>query len=196
MFNLIKIQTYKIFSNFLSYPDYLLKQNIHFTMTILKDEKILNIENLNKIKEFIYYIKNNDLLFLQENYVAIFDRQKQFSLYLFEHIYGDSRERGMAMIDLKNLYRKSNFDLPINVELPDFIPVFLEYLSINTPEKAVFLLDEIVNIISVLHQRLKKINNLYYIIFYILESLSNIKSDINIINEVVNINNSLNSINF
>ena len=183
---MIKLKTYKILSNFLIYPDDLLKNSINDAIDILKFESLLNDVCINKIEEFKNYIINNDLLYLQEYYVSIFDRQQQFSLYLFEHIHGDSRERGMAMVDLKNLYKSSNFDLYDNSELPDFIPVFLEYLSVNSFEKSCILLGEIINIISILNHRLQKIKSPYYIIFFILETLSNIKSDINIINKVLN----------
>lgn len=181
---LVKLKTYKVLSILLLYPNNVLKKSIDCIMDVLKDDGILLSRDIDELYNFILYIKNNNLLFLQENYVSIFDRQKHFSLYLFEHIHGDSRERGMAMIDLKNLYRKSNFEISIDRELPDYIPLFLEYLSLCSKDQASLLLGEVVNIISVLHSRLKSINSYYYIIFSILESLSNIRSDEKIINKI------------
>ena len=163
-----------------------MKTSIHLISDILKDEKILSDNDLYSINEFIYYIKKNDLLFLQESYVSIFDRQKHFSLYLFEHIHGDSKERGMAMIDLNNLYQKSNFEISYQNELPDFIPVFLEYLALISVNQASTLLSEIINIITTLRLRLKAINSPYYIIFSILESLSKTKPDEKIIKKISN----------
>lgn len=181
---MIKIQTYKIFSTLLSYPNENLKIYINKMLETIEKENILFEEKINKIKKFTFYIKENNLLFLQEKYVSIFDRQKQLSLYLFEHIHGDSRERGMAMVDLKNLYEKSNFAMKSENELPDYIPVFLEYLSLISKEQASLLLGEIINIITTLKIRLKHIESHYYSIFSALESLSSIKPDKDFINKI------------
>ncbi len=186
---MIKIKTYKVFSTLLLYPDAELKHNVNLALDILIKEAVLHTEYINIIKSFVEYIDNNDLLFLQEEYVSLFDRQKNFSLYLFEHIHSDSRDRGMAMIDLKNLYKTSNFDIPLGGELPDYLPVFLEYLSILSIDKASFLLGEVINIIAVLRYRLNLINNIYYKLFYALESLSAIKSDNSIIEKSSACNN-------
>ena len=191
---MIKIKTYKVFSTMLLYPDYEFKHNIKLAKNILYEEAILKDEYINMILSFIDYVDKNDLLFLQEEYVSLFDRQKQFSLYLFEHIHGDSRDRGMAMIDLKNLYKTSNFDMPLGGELPDYIPVFLEYLSVLSLSKSSILVGEVINIIAILGYRLKLINNIYYNLFCALESLSAIKSDNDVVEKAVS-NNSFHSIN-
>lgn len=183
---MIKLQTFKIFSELLLYPDNNLKNHINYAYDLLKKEGMLTTEMTKNINIFVSYIKTNDILYLQETYVSIFDRQKQFSLYLFEHIHGDSRDRGMAMIDLKNLYEKSSIEISKKNELPDFIPIFLEYLSINSKNQATLLLGEIINIISILYLRLKAIESPYYVIFYALESLSSVKPDKKIINNLIN----------
>lgn len=178
----------------LLYPDYEFKHNIKLAGNILFEESVLKDKYINMILSFIDYIDKNDLLFLQEEYVSLFDRQKQFSLYLFEHIHGDSRDRGMAMIDLKNLYKTSKFDMPLGGELPDYIPVFLEYLSVLSLDKSSILLGEVINIIAILGYRLKFINNIYYNLFCSLESLSATKSDNDVVEKAVS-NNSFYSIN-
>ena len=193
---MIKLQTYKIFSILLSYPDDELKKSIIFISDILKKENILSNNDLKLMDDFIFYIKKNNLLFLQESYVSIFDRQKHFSLYLFEHIHGDSKERGMAMIDLNDLYKKINLEILKQNELPDFIPVFLEYLSLTSKEQASLLLGEIINIITTLRLRLQAIKSSYYVIFAALESLSEIKPDEKIIRKVSNDNTVLKVSNF
>lgn len=159
------------------YPNEDLINSIDLIDGILKEEAILKVNYVNDILLFVDFIKKNELIYLQENYVSLFDRRKSFSLYLFEHIHGDSRDRGMAMVDLKNLYTASNFDIPIGGELPDYIPVFLEYLSILPLNKAADLLGEIINIIAILGNRLKVIDSIYYVIFLALESLSSVTPD-------------------
>lgn len=187
---MIKTNTYKIISVLLLYPDNNLKNSTSIILEIIEKEKVISEEKIFELKKFISYIEDNNLLYLQEKYVSIFDRQKQFSLYLFEHIHGDSRERGMAMVDLKNLYEKSEFSMEAENELPDYIPVFLEYLSLISKEKASLLLGEIINIITILHLRLEKIKSEYSVIFSILESISSIKSDKKFIEKINNKENS------
>src|SRR6185437_8539200 len=69
-----------------------------------------------------------DLLAAEERYVDLFDRGRALSLHLFEHLHGDSRDRGEAMVELKQIYERAGFELSAR-ELPDFLPVVLEYLS-------------------------------------------------------------------
>ena len=64
----------------------------------------------------------------EERYVDLFDRGRSLSLHLFEHLHGESRDRGEAMVDLKRIYERAGFDLSAR-ELPDYLPVVLEYLS-------------------------------------------------------------------
>lgn len=190
---MIKLKTYKIFSTLLLYPNDELKTSIDCVIDILKEETLISSYELDQLNLFVSYIKENNLLFLQESYVSVFDRQKHFSLYLFEHIHGDSRERGMAMVDLGNLYKRSFFEMPVGGELPDYIPVFLEYLSLMSKDKAALLLGEIVNIVAVLSRRLEAIDSLYYIIFSILESLSSTKPDKKFIGKILSDDISLNN---
>ena len=182
---LIKLRTYKIFSTLLLYPTEELKEYIFVVEDILRKESILDSCYIEKLMTFCKYIESTDLILLQECYVSLFDRQRHLSLYLFEHIHGDSRDRGMAMVDLKNLYRASDFDILSGYELPDYIPVFLEYLSILSVDKAAVLLGEIINIIAIVGNRLLEKNSMYNVIFFALESLSNIKSDENIVKKAL-----------
>ncbi|NHV28754.1 nitrate reductase molybdenum cofactor assembly chaperone [Burkholderia sp. D-99] len=80
------------------------------------------------LDRFFAYVRERDLLTLQENYVALFDRGRATSLYLFEHVHGESRDRGQAMVDLLQMYERHGLFLKQG-ELPDYLPVFLEYLS-------------------------------------------------------------------
>ena len=69
-----------------------------------------------------------DLYDLQERYVDLFDKTRRHSLHLFEHIHGESRDRGQAMVDLVAHYERGGLDVTAN-ELPDYLPLFLEFLS-------------------------------------------------------------------
>ena len=105
-----------------------------------------------------------DLYDLQERYVLLFDRTRSLSLHLFEHVYGESRDRGQAMVDLRNLYEKNGLVISTS-ELPDHVPLFLEFLSTRPREEACDLLGQTAHILSALGERLRKRHSPYAAIF-------------------------------
>src|SRR3546814_637451 len=88
----------------------------------------LQPDRLVVLEPLLGYLGEGDLIDLQENYVATFDRRAAHSLHLFEHIHGESRDRGQALIDLRQEYINHGL-LPDTNELPDYIPLFLEFLG-------------------------------------------------------------------
>lgn len=171
---------YKLLSILLMYPDSDFKLSLEKIMHDFINERILSKKSHDDIICFLNYLIKEDLLFLQQSYVDIFDRKKIYSLYLFEHIHGDSKDRGQAMVDLQNMYISNGYKMN-SYELPDYLPVFLEYLSLISEKDSTYLLGEVVNIIVVIGSRLKEINSLYNTLFFALEELSSVKSDENII---------------
>jgi nitrate reductase molybdenum cofactor assembly chaperone NarJ/NarW len=107
---------------------------------------------------------------LEERYVALFDRTPSLSLNLFEHVHGDSRERGQAMVALIELYRRQGLDVTAK-ELPDYLPLFLEFLSVLPPGEAQDLLLQAAPILERLRQRLIKRTSPYGAIFDLLFAL-------------------------
>ena len=105
------------------------------------------------LARFFAYVRGRDLLTLQENYVALFDRGRATSLHLFEHVHGESRDRGQAMVDLLQTYERHGLYLRQR-ELPDHLPVFLEYLSHLPAPDARALLGETSEILRALAGRL------------------------------------------
>lgn len=87
-----------------------------------------------------------DLLDLQETYVETFDRGRRTSLNLFEHVHGDSRDRGQAMVDLLAMYREVGVELDSD-QLPDYLPAFLEYASLLDPKQAREQLREVTHLL-------------------------------------------------
>jgi len=88
-----------------------------------------------------------DLLEAEERYVELFDRGRAVSLHLFEHLHGEGRDRGQAMVDLKNLYERAGYELSSR-ELPDYLPVVLEYLSCRDLTEARELLGDCAHILQ------------------------------------------------
>ncbi len=104
----------------------------------------------------LQHLRDADLLELQAEYVDVFDRGRSTSLNLFEHVHGDARERGQAMVDLLQQYREVGLELSSR-ELPDYLPVYLEYCSMLEPQAALDGLAEIapllVNLTAALERR-------------------------------------------
>ena len=96
-----------------------------------------------------------DLYDLQARYDGLFDRGRRHSLLLFEHVHGESRDRGQAMVDLLKVYTDAGFDLDSH-HLPDYLPLFLEFLSTQEPETAADWLANVGHILLLLGERLRK----------------------------------------
>ncbi len=104
------------------------------------------------------------LLKLEERYVALFDRSRALSLHLFEHVHGESRDRGQAMVDLQAMYETRGLN-SADGELPDYIPAFLEYLSLLDRAQAKKLLQETAHIFRALGERLAERGSNYAQVF-------------------------------
>lgn len=112
-----------------------------------------------------------DLYEVQERYVWLFDRTRSLSLNLYEHVHGESRDRGQAMVALLELYRAKGLELSAN-ELPDHLPVFLEFLSTLPEAEAASLLGEASHVLSALGERLHKRQSPYRAVFGALTALA------------------------
>lgn len=103
-----------------------------------------------------------DLYTLQEQYVSLFDRSRALSLHLFEHVHGETRERGQAMVELAQMYQLHGMSVAGH-ELPDYLPAFLEFASLVDEAKE--LLREIAHILRALGDRLAERGSPYCTVF-------------------------------
>ena len=126
---------------------------------------------LEPLQPLLNYLTSNSLIAVQENYVGTFDRTHSLSLHLFEHIHGESRDRGSAMIDLLNEYWKHDFDASAS-ELPDYVPLFLEFLSQLPTGDALELLGDAVHVLATVGRKLDANGSPYATAFQVLEALS------------------------
>jgi nitrate reductase delta subunit len=101
-----------------------------------------------------------DLLDAQERYVALFDRGRATSLHLFEHVHGDSRDRGPAMVDLKEVYARAGLQLAPG-ELPDYLPAVLEYLALRPFAEAKEMLGDCAHILRAVGEALRQRGSRY-----------------------------------
>lgn len=121
--------------------------------------------------DFIEHRCNRDLLDWQAEYDGLFERGRSLSLLLFEHVHGESRDRGQAMVDLLQQYKTAGLVLSAK-ELPDYIPLYLEFLSTQGADNVRLGLQEIAHILALLACRLQERNNDYSAIFTALLQVS------------------------
>jgi nitrate reductase delta subunit len=148
-------KTFKILSALLSYPTQEVQEAAPLLRRELRQEGLLSSGAESKIVELVDAFEAADLYDLQERYVDLFDRGRSLSLYLFEHVHGESRDRGQAMIDLKSLYERRGLAIDSR-ELPDYLPLFLEFLSMLPLDEARRLLGQTAHILEALAERLEK----------------------------------------
>jgi len=153
-------RTLKAISLLLHYPDQDLLDHLTEVQVVTDAETAISGGRLAPLYQ---HLGLGDLYLLEENYVALFDRGRGTSLYLFEHVHGESRDRGQAMVDLLTMYGESGFDLPPG-ELPDYLPVFLEYLSQLESSKAKQLLTEVTHLVRNIGENLAKRGSHYYLL--------------------------------
>jgi nitrate reductase delta subunit len=146
--------TYKALSALLAYPSADLVAALPDIATIVEREPRLSRTHKDGLLALAAGLERADLLDAQETYVALFDRGRTTSLHLFEHVHGDSRERGQAMVDLKEIYGRSGYVLSAN-ELPDFLPAVFEYLSQRPEAEAKDMLGECAHILRTVGEALQ-----------------------------------------
>jgi nitrate reductase delta subunit len=136
----------------------------------------LAVAERDRLEPLLWALEVDELLDLQSAYSELFDRSRSLSLHLFEHVHGDNRERGQAMIDLGQQYLASGFFLDAN-ELPDFVPVFLEYASCLPPADAREILGQPAHVFAALAERLEKRQSPYASVFHCLVALTGVRPD-------------------
>lgn len=147
-------------SRLLQYPDDELIQNLPAVSDALLAMPKMSKKVHDGLDEFLRYLKTSDLLDLQEDYVECFDRGRATSLHLFEHVHGDSRERGQAMVDLLQTYKEGGLELSAN-ELPDHLSVILEFASTLPQDQAKQFIGEMAHILNAVYSTLVARNNRY-----------------------------------
>lgn len=116
---------------------------------------------------FVRELLDTDPLTAQDAWLRTFDRGRSMSLLLFEHIHGESRDRGQAMIDLIEAYRKNGFELSAK-ELPDYLPLLLEYLAHRPLDEVRDWLSHISHILGMLAARAGERESPYQVLFDVL----------------------------
>src|ERR1019366_9381997 len=165
-------RTYRALAALIAYPTEALQAATGEIAAALVEEGLVPASQCAAIDGLLTELAGRDIYDLQERYFALFDRSRTLSLHLFEHVHGESRDRGQAMADLITLYRGHGLE-PTAGELPDFLPLFLEFLSLLPGNEAQALLAEPAGILQVLAERLVTRKSTYAAVFAALATLAN-----------------------
>lgn len=152
--------TLRVLAHLLRYPDAELRAHLPEMQQALADEAALPAARLAELQVLLQHLGTQSALDVESEYVELFDRGRRTALHLFEHVHGDSRDRGPAMIDLMQTYEKAGLYLDAK-ELPDYLPVVLEFASSQPPQQAREFLGEIAHIVRVIFSALLKRNSPY-----------------------------------
>lgn len=169
-------RTFKAISLILSYPTVELQAAMPEITAVLMSDTRLTTVCRRGLAPLLDRLAEADIFDLQETYVGLFDRSRTLSLNLFEHVHGESRDRGGAMVSLVETYRDGGFD-PATSELPDHLPVLLEFLSLRPFAEAQETLADAAHILDALSARLARRDSEYGAVFAALLQLSGQKAD-------------------
>ena len=150
----------RVFARLLSYPGAELHSHLSEMRDALHTERAISVRRLAELDVLMDTLSRGDPLDTEAAYVQLFDRGRASSLHLFEHVHGDSRDRGPAMIDLAQTYDKAGLYLAPG-ELPDYLPVVLEFVSTQPPREARAFLSEMAHILNAIFCALQQRRSAY-----------------------------------
>jgi nitrate reductase delta subunit len=165
------MQLLKVLARVLEYPTEELQASKDALIAAVLEDSRLPRQNKEQLLRCVEMVCDGDLLDVQENYVGMFDKGRATSLLLFEHVHGESRDRGQAMGDLMEEYRSNGLEIDAR-ELPDYLPLFLEYLSTRPWDEIQNWLEDIHHILGLLGERLYQRESFYHVVMDSLLTLS------------------------
>lgn len=178
------MKTFKVLGLLMSYPQPEWLQHLDECRLLLEEEQLLPAKAMRAVLALIDTLQAGEVYRLQEDYVSTFDRGRAHALHLFEHIHGESRDRGQAMVNLAEAYAEKGLVID-RAELPDFLPLFLEFLSCCPMSEAVELLGEPVDVIATIGARLRKKGSPYAALMEALVALSKVSPKRERVNELL-----------
>jgi len=156
--------TFKALAALLGYPDEDLLAALPEIRGVLLDERRIGRRERAGLGDLIDDLAACDAYAAQERYVETFDRGRATSLHLFEHVHGDSRDRGQAMVDLQSVYAQAGLELAVR-ELPDYLPAMLEFLSLQPFEVAQDMLGDSAHLLRRIGEALLRHRSPYAAVF-------------------------------
>ena len=156
------MRLYKILSVLLEYPEQELIDNLPEIRAIVDESADLDAEERAALRKFLDYMTSVPLTEVQANYVDTFDRTPEHSLHLTHHLFGDEsdRDRGPALIDLSEMFKEYGVKTVTN-ELPDYLPLLLEFTSYLDDNEATVFLSDVNKVLGLLTDNLTKAGSPY-----------------------------------
>jgi nitrate reductase delta subunit len=137
----------RLCAHLLRYPDAAMRADLPALREALVDERAFSKRRQMELDRLAARLHDADGLASEAGYVDVFDRSRATSLHLFEHVHGDSRDRGPAMIALNETYAAAGLRLAPG-ELPDYLPVVLEFASTQPPAEAKAFVAEFAHLLN------------------------------------------------
>ena len=167
------MQGYRVLSALLLYPEPELQQELPALNGLLAETLPAWQASLQPL---LAHLQATALIDLQQQYVMTFDRNPSQSLHLFEHIHGESRDRGQAMVDLLEEYSRHGLQM-VGDDLPDYVPLFLEFLSQQDPSEAERLLGDAIHVLAYIGRKLRANGSPYACVFELLQTLTPVQAE-------------------
>lgn len=152
--------TLRVLARLLQYPDSEVREHLREMRTALHGARTVGRQRLAELDALIDGLLAHSAIDTGADYVQLFDCGRATALHLFEHVHGDSRDRGPAMIDLAKTYEAAGLCLGEG-ELPDYLPVVLQYASTQPPAQARAFLAEMAHIFNAIFNALEKRESRY-----------------------------------
>ena len=168
--------SFKAIGALLDYPTAELQAAADEIEQALAEERAVTPAELEGLRAFIDRLRASDIMDLQEYWIGLFDRSKRLALHLYEHSHGESRDRGQAMVNLALTYRMNGFELNA-AEMPDYLPLFLEFLSVIPEVHAKRYFTDAIEIIEALRIRLEERDSRYAALLSALVTLASREAD-------------------
>jgi nitrate reductase delta subunit len=149
------LMSYRALGLMLTYPTEAFAELMPAAAQAIEAEALVPRPQRKRLVALARGLASGDLYERQSAYVDLFDRTRSLSLNLYQHVHGESRDRGQAMVELLKLYSSRGLELSAR-ELPDHLPVFLEFLSTLPREEAAALLGEAAHVLEALRERLDR----------------------------------------
>lgn len=173
-----------LISRLIDYPTEVLFQHGQEIAEMIINDKNLDKTDKDRLLHFVDDRFSGELLDWQSEYDGLFERGRSLSLLIYEHIHGESRDRGQAMVNLLEQYKAAGLDVGVR-ELPDYIPLFLEFASTQGDENGKGWLQDVAPILALLAVRLEKRECNYSVLFTALVNLSEMDIDLKALREQV-----------
>jgi nitrate reductase delta subunit len=155
----------------LSYPGSEIRDALPEIAQVVTDAPLLRQPDREAIRSLVGALLATDPMEAEERYVETFDHSRATSLHLFEHLHGEARDRGQAMVELRQVYERAGFDLSPR-ELPDYLPVILDYLSCRELPEVRDMLGDCADILRQIGEALARRSSPYVAVFQALLSIA------------------------